>query len=110
MSRMIAVRSITGTPIASSRLRSWRGSELVVAGDHVRAGALDRLLELRELALAEVDVRVGLRAVLDQLAGDRDAGRAQQLLQLGELVVAVAGRGACGKRAMHSARWPRAAD
>ena len=26
MSRMIAVRSMTGTPSASSRLRSWRGS------------------------------------------------------------------------------------
>ena len=88
MSRMIAVRSITGTSSAASRLRSWRGSELVVAGDQVGAGALDLGLQLVELAAAEVAVGVGRLARLDHLARGRDAGGAQQLLELGEWIVA----------------------
>ena len=59
--------------------------ELVVAGHDVRAGLLDRLLELRELALAEVAVGIGRRAPLAQLPRDGDAGGAQQLLELGEI-------------------------
>ncbi len=65
--------------------------ELVVAGDQVGAGALDLGLQLGELAAAEVAVGVGRLAHLQHLAGGRDAGRAQQLLQLGELVIPLPG-------------------
>ena len=53
--------------------------QLVVAGDEVRVVVLDRLLQLGELALAEVAVGVGLRAALGQLARHGHAGGAQQL-------------------------------
>ena len=66
--------------------------ELVVAGDDVRVRALGGLLDLLELARAEVGVRVRLLAVLDDLPDDGDARGAQQLVQLGE-VVAVRQRG-----------------
>ena len=61
-------------------------AELVVAGDDVRVGRLRGLLDLDELAGAEVRVRMRLLAVLDDLPDDRDAGGAQQLAQLGEVV------------------------
>ena len=64
--------------------------QLVVDGDQVRVRLGDGFLQLRELALAEVVVRVGLRAALDELARDGDSGGAQQLLQLGEVVAPVA--------------------
>ena len=50
MSRMIAVRSITGTPSACSRLRSWRGSSSSSQATRLASDVLDRLLELGELA------------------------------------------------------------
>ena len=59
--------------------------ELVVGNHHVGVGLLDRLLQLRQLALAEVAVRIGLRAALVKVAGHRHAGGAQQLAQLREL-------------------------
>jgi hypothetical protein len=66
--------------------------QLVVAGDDVGVQRLDALLDLRQLALADVGVGVRRLAVLDLLAHDRDAGGAQQLLQLGQ-VVALGQRG-----------------
>ena len=60
--------------------------ELVVDRDEVRVRRLEQRLELVDLAGAEVEVRVRLLAMLDQLAHDGDAGGAQQLLQLGEIV------------------------
>ena len=65
--------------------------ELVVAGDQVGARPLDLGLQLGELAAPEVAVRVGRLADLKHLTRGRDAGRAQQLLELGELVVALPG-------------------
>jgi hypothetical protein len=62
--------------------------QLVVAGHDVCAGTLDLGLQLVELAAAEIAVGIGRRAHLDHLAGGCDPGRAQQLLQLGEDVVA----------------------
>jgi hypothetical protein len=44
MSRIVTVRSTTGIPSACSRLRSWRGAELVVAGDEVRVRRLGAAL------------------------------------------------------------------
>ena len=85
------MRSTTGMPSSFSRLRSWRGDELVVDGDEVRVGRLGRRLELLELARAEVGVGVRPVAVLDGLADDGDAGGAQQLAQLGEVVAGLAG-------------------
>ena len=60
--------------------------QLVVAGDHVGVGALGRLLDLLDLARPEVGVGVRALAVLDGLADHGDAGRAQQLLELGQVV------------------------
>jgi hypothetical protein len=60
--------------------------ELVVDRDEVRVRTLGRLLDLLELARPEVRVRVRGVAVLDGLADGRDAGRPQQLAQLGEVV------------------------
>ena len=64
--------------------------ELVVAGDDVGVGAGEQRLELLDLARPEVEVRVRLVAVLDELAHHGDAGRAQELAELRE-VVAVGG-------------------
>jgi hypothetical protein len=64
--------------------------ELVVGRDEVRAGAVDRLLELLQLAAAEVAVRVGLLTGLHHLPGRRDAGRTQELLELVEEPLGVA--------------------
>ncbi len=65
--------------------------QLVVAGDEVGAGPLDLRLQLVELAAPEVAVPVGSVADLDHLARGRDAGRPQQLLELGELILALRG-------------------
>ncbi len=58
--------------------------QLVVAGDQVGVAGADLLLQLVEPAAAEVAVGVRFRALLGRLAGGRNAGGAQQLLQLGE--------------------------
>ena len=49
--------------------------QLVVAGDEVGVAGGDLLLQLGELAAAEVAVGVGRGALLDRLAGGRDARR-----------------------------------
>ena len=85
MSRMIAVRSITGTSSSCSRLRSWRGSSSSSHGHEVGAGLLDGGLDLLELAAAEVAVRIRAVAALHHLAGDRHSGRAEQLAQLAQV-------------------------
>ena len=85
MSRITAVRSITGTPSASSRLRSWRGSSSSSQATRLASASLIALLQLGELALAEVAVGVGLVAALGHLARHRDARGAQQLAQLGQV-------------------------
>ena len=97
MSRMIAVRSITGTSSAASRLRSWRGASSSSQATRLAPERLISRAQLVELAAAEVAVRVGLGPHLDQLAGGRDAGRAQELLELGERV-ASRRRPAAGRR------------
>ena len=71
--------------------------QLVVEGDEVGVRRAISRLQLRQLAAPEVAVGVGPLADLDHLAGGRDAGRAQQLLQLGERV-AVAGRAVDDRR------------
>jgi hypothetical protein len=60
--------------------------ELVVAGDEVGVGVGDQRLELIDLARPQVEVGMRLLAMLDELGGDRHARRAQQLLELGEVV------------------------
>ena len=64
--------------------------QLVVAGDQVGVAGGDLLLQLGQPAAAEVAVGVGCRALLDRLAGGRDPGGAQQLLQLGQRVAVLA--------------------
>ena len=82
MSRITVVRSTTGRPSASSRLRSWRAesssSQAITFASHAAAASL-RLLHL---AGTEVAVGVRLLAALDHLADDRDTGGAQQLAEL----------------------------
>ena len=47
------------------------------------------MLELLELALADVGARIGVGAVLDDACDRLDAGGARELLELGQLVVRV---------------------
>ena len=91
MSRMIAVRSITGMPSAASRLRSWRGESSSSTGDEVGVRRGELGLQLLDLARAEVGVRVRVIAALDELPDVGDAGGPQQLAQLGELLLAAFG-------------------
>jgi hypothetical protein len=63
--------------------------ELVVAGDQIRVGGLDRPSQLGELPPAEIAVGIRLGASLHELPGRRDAGGAQKLLELRDWVVAV---------------------
>jgi hypothetical protein len=56
--------------------------QLVVHGDQVRVGVLRRLLQLGQLAAAEVAVRIRPLAPLDHLARDRHAGGAKELAKL----------------------------
>jgi len=74
------------------------GHQLVVAGHEVRVRLLDGRLQLGELPAAEVAVRVGPLAALDELAGHRHAGRPEQLAQLAQ--VRLAGRHADQERAL----------
>ena len=75
MSRITAVRSITGTPELLLEVALLARRELVVGGDQVRVRGLDLALQLGDLAPAQVAVGVGLVAALDQVAGGRDARR-----------------------------------
>ena len=61
MSRITAVRSITGTPSACSRLRSWRGTSSSSTATRLASAAADLPLQLGELSPAEVAVGIGLR-------------------------------------------------
>ena len=112
MSRITAVRSITGTPSASSRLRSWRGASSSSQATTLASGALDLVLELVELAAAEVAVGIGLGSLLDHPALGCDAGGAQELSHLGQLAVLAgrAGEHADRDRALTGARVPHPAS
>ena len=61
-------------------------AQLVVAGDDVRVRGERLLLDLVELAWAEIAVGVRVLAVLDGLPDDARAGRAQELSKLAEIV------------------------
>ena len=63
--------------------------ELVVDDQHLGAGAPVLLLELLELALADVRAPVRLRAVLNELPAGLDPGRADELAELRQLVLLV---------------------
>ena len=52
---------------AFSRLRIWAGAEVVVEDDHVGLVGLDELLELLDLARADVGGDVDLLPLLQQL-------------------------------------------
>jgi hypothetical protein len=77
-------------------------AELVVAGHDVGVELADELLDLLDLARAEVGVRVRPVAVLDDLADRGHAGRAQELGELGEVLAL--GQGAERERALLGAR------
>ena len=78
--------------------------ELVVAGDQVRVALLGVRGELDELARPEIGVRVRALAMLDELADDGDAGRAQELAQLGEVLAGRERRDAHGALARAGSR------
>ena len=82
------MRSITGTPSSSSRLRSWRGSSSSSTATRLASASFTACFSSVELAAAEVAVGIGALAALDHLAGHRHAGGAQQLAELGEIQVA----------------------
>jgi hypothetical protein len=67
--------------------------ELVVARDQIGVGAADLRLDLGELSAADVPVRIGPTPHLDHLPRRRDAGGAQELLQLGEGIAVASRRG-----------------
>ena len=89
MSRISCVRSTTRDVSASSSARCCGGLELVVDEQHLRPGLGVGRLQLLELALADVRARVGMHAVLHELAHRLDARGARELAHLGELVVGV---------------------
>ena len=66
--------------------------QLVVHGDHVRVGGPDRRLQLAQLALAEIAVRIGRRALLDHLPHHPDARGGEQLAEFLEVRLV----GTCG--------------
>ena len=78
--------------------------ELVVAGDQVGVAADDFRLQLGQLAAPQVAVGVRAGADLDKIAGGRDAGGAQELLELGKgfIVGRRSGQGPDRERALAS--------
>ena len=86
MSRIIAVRSITGTPSCLLEVALLARQQLVVAGHQVRVRVRDRALQLGELALARDSGRGPARSRRwASSPGHRHAGGAQQLAQLGQI-------------------------
>ena len=65
------------------------GVELVVNDERLRVGVLHEPFQLLELALAHVGSRIGRGPTLNELADRRDAGRAQELAQLSQLLALV---------------------
>ena len=96
MSRITVVRSTTGSPSASSRLRSWRAVSSSSQAIRFASQAGGCCLRLGDLAGAEVGVRVRVLAALHELADDGHAGRAQQLAELREVIALRQGRDAEG--------------
>ena len=86
MSRISCVRSTTRALSASSSAPLLARVELVVDEQRLGARLGEGVLQLLELALADVGARVGRGAVLDELADGLDAGRARQLAELGQLL------------------------
>ena len=74
---------------ASSRKRCCDGIELVVDEQALGLGVGEALLQLLELALADVGALRRPGAVLDDAADRLDARRARELLDLRELVVGI---------------------
>jgi hypothetical protein len=79
--------------------------QLVVAGHDVGARGRNGFLQLGQLALAEVAVRIGPGTALHQLPYDSHAGGPEQLAELGEVDVVGAGR-----HAQRPLSRPRVAD
>ena len=77
--------------------------ELVVARDQVRVGAGQLPLQFVDLAGTQIAVGVGMVAVLDELPDPGHPGCAQQLAELGQLVVRAVGKRRDQIRALASA-------
>ena len=96
------MRSTTRAESASSSARCCVGFELVVDEQHVRVASLrNAVLQLVELALADVGPRIGRGALLDELADRLDARGPRELAQLAQLVLGV---GALREHGEHEAR------
>ena len=74
-----------------------RRRQLVVDDQDLGARVAVRLLQLVELALADVRPRIRVRAVLDEPGDGLDAGGAAELVQLGQLVVRIDSLGEDGE-------------
>ena len=81
------MRSITLTPSSFSRLRVWAGPEVVVEDDDVGLVGLDELLELLDLARADVGGDIDLLPLLQHPADHDDAGRLGQAPDLVQRIV-----------------------
>ena len=81
-------------------------AELVVDDEDVGGGGPESLLELVQLALADIAARVGTRTVLHDLVHGLDACGARELAQLRELFYLARWVGAPRRRARARARRP----
>ena len=105
MSRISCVRSTTRACERVLEVALLRRLELVVDDQRLRAEPRERLLQLLDLALADVGAHRRARAVLDDRADGLDAGGARELLHLGELL-GVVGAGSEDRQTAARARAP----
>ena len=91
MSRISCVRSTTRAVSAFSSAFCCVGSSSSSTISTSAFAASYSLLQLLELALADVRARIRARALLDELADRLDARRARELAQLAELLLGVGG-------------------
>jgi len=89
MSRMSRVRSTTRAFSSFSSRPLLRRRELVVDEQHLGARVVVGLLQLVQLALADVRAWIGARPVLDEARDGLDTCRTRKLFELRELVVGI---------------------
>ena len=97
MSRISCVRSTTRAVERVLERLLLRRLELVVDDQHLGVRVLVGLLQLLELALADVRARIRARALLHELGDRLDARGARELAQLAELLLGVGGLGEDGQ-------------
>ena len=89
MSRMTSVRSMTLTSSGRLEVSRLRGAQVVVEDDDVGLVGLDQLLQLLDLARADVGGDVDLLPLLEHAADHVQAGRLGQAANLVQGIVMV---------------------